>query len=852
MTLLKYAIQGDTDMKGIAKYIQDERIIAALIENKVTSLRPIQIESIQKGLFFGKNFLICTPSGSGKTLIGELAIIHNIFQKFGKGIYLVPYKAIATEKHKYFIKNYQQFGVVTALSIGDFNEDEKVLKDADIIVTTFEKLDSIIRNTSKNESWITQIATIVVDEVHVLGDSERGFKLESLIIRLLTRLYNTQMVCLSATIANPENFCDWLNSLAQNLCENTFQLIKSDIRPVKLKYGIQVAPNKDSYIRQRLKQILDEGGQVLIFMNSRRGTKENAKLFRELTKKRIDEISQKNLEEKIKILSKIPGTSSDLRELLADGIAYHNAGLLPQERHIIESMYNSRDLKVICCTTTLAAGINTPARLVILKDFKQRTVAPGQVETDIQNGSNAEDYWELPGSDNGYFIPFSNNETFQLLGRAGRPGLDLEGEGIILVKNQDEFEWVEAHYFDFNEKHEYIPKYSPIVSTFNKVGALREQTLLTAYQENGITLEKLTEFFTRSFFSYNFKKEVQLENYLLLKNIDVNTLLNLHADEKKRSEGTKAVQSIKIFSINQNTLNLAVSFGRTYNIIFDIKNGVTCSCGYTANVSEPKGRNNIRNNYQFCDHVIALLSFVISSNEPTILKYLNDILPLALKSERIIDYLIREGFLMEKKRPTGVYVYYPTSLGSLTIQLYLRPIDMIYIRAMILDPKDQICNYGDLIRAICKYLRMQGKFQQEVYVPATNMWVNESKLEQIVAMSESVSAGDFFSFKEEFIRVLGHFTAVARFFGKSEIAELTETLKLRMNYGVKEELLDLVIRIEGVGRGYGRRLYDAGFCGVVDVYTSNPTEIHAKTNINPATCQKIYENAHDIKVKMSK
>ncbi|MHA2088282.1 MAG: DEAD/DEAH box helicase, partial [Promethearchaeota archaeon] len=130
----------------IYKYIPDKRILRVLFENKIFELREIQKEAIKKGLFFRKSFLVCAPSGSGKTLIGEACAINNIFQKFGKSIYLVPFKALATEKYFHFKKSYARYNVKVELSIGDYDVDDSKLEKADIIVTTYEKMDSIIRN----------------------------------------------------------------------------------------------------------------------------------------------------------------------------------------------------------------------------------------------------------------------------------------------------------------------------------------------------------------------------------------------------------------------------------------------------------------------------------------------------------------------------------------------------------------------------------------------------------------------------------------------------------------------------------------------------------------------------------
>ncbi|HEC40930.1 MAG TPA: DEAD/DEAH box helicase [bacterium] len=90
----------------IYKYIQDKRILRALLENRIFQLREIQEEAIKKGLFFRKSFLVVAPSGSGKTLIGELCAVNNVFQKYGKSVYLVPFKALATEKYSHFKNSY--------------------------------------------------------------------------------------------------------------------------------------------------------------------------------------------------------------------------------------------------------------------------------------------------------------------------------------------------------------------------------------------------------------------------------------------------------------------------------------------------------------------------------------------------------------------------------------------------------------------------------------------------------------------------------------------------------------------------------------------------------------------------
>ncbi|MBY8987941.1 MAG: DEAD/DEAH box helicase, partial [Candidatus Lokiarchaeota archaeon] len=239
-------VKKEEKLDEIFQYISDERILRVLLELKIFKLREIQKEAIKKGVFFQKSFLVCAPSGSGKTLIGEICAVINIFQKFGKSIYLVPYKALATEKYVHFKKSYERFGVKVELSIGDYDVEDARLEQADILVTTYEKMDSILRNFSDKE-WIFAISTIIIDEIHILGDASgsRGPRLESLIVRLNEFLHNPQIIGLSATIANPRFFNDWLSSLG-----NKTTLIMSDVRPVPLQYRIEITQNKDSTIKK--------------------------------------------------------------------------------------------------------------------------------------------------------------------------------------------------------------------------------------------------------------------------------------------------------------------------------------------------------------------------------------------------------------------------------------------------------------------------------------------------------------------------------------------------------------------------------------------------------------------------
>lgn len=190
----------------------------------IKELRAAQKKAIKAGLLNGKNILVCTPTASGKTLIAELVMISSILKKKGKSIYIVPLKALANEKFKDFKRKYGHF-VRIALSIGDLDSADPFLQEYDLIITTSEKFDSLIRHKA---AWLSEVKIVVIDEIHLLNDAERGPTLEILITLLRQLLKDIQIIALSATIGNPEELAEWLNA----------NLVIDDWRPIELRKGI--------------------------------------------------------------------------------------------------------------------------------------------------------------------------------------------------------------------------------------------------------------------------------------------------------------------------------------------------------------------------------------------------------------------------------------------------------------------------------------------------------------------------------------------------------------------------------------------------------------------------------------
>jgi helicase len=818
--------------KEIFKFISDKRILRVLFESKIFSLREIQKEAIRQGLFFRKSFLVCAPSGSGKTLIGEVCAISNVFEKFGKSIYLVPYKALATEKYSHFKRNYSKFGVKLELSIGDYDVDDSKLEKADLIVTTYEKCDSILRNFYDKE-WIFDISTIIIDECHIISESDRGPRLESLIVRLNEFLHKPQIIGLSATIANAKFFNSWLSSLG-----NQTILIKSDDRPVPLHYKIEITQNKNSTMKRILKATLEKSGQVLVFVNKRKGAQQAANSITRIVEKYLQENEFNLCKSLEKRLNSIKGGHRDLRKVIRYGVAFHHAGLLPKERKIIEDNFRKRIVKVICCTTTLSAGINTPARVVILKDFKKYV-------TSGHNIKNFSGYHEN-GDGFSYFKPFSANEVFQILGRAGRPGLDSVGYGIILVKNVEEKMWVEDNFFQNSTlKGLLIPRYNDLTSGLNKINTLKEQVLLRVYEEKIITLEKLKEFFEKTYFWYGIKNKMRqhhipIEQLLMIKEITPINILKLHSNPEKLNSLKKEILQVKLSKLTNDNISgyVKTAYG-VYYCQFDIQRGIQCTCGFQNGISD--NFTNDEFSFEFCSHVSAFLVHLIQIPDISFQKYVDSIIPKSVKNQYILNYLFEKGLIM-KAKDNNIKC---SQFGKLIIRLYLYPVSGVMIRYKL--ENAEINTFQELVKESFDILKTEFRVKDYKMLQPILEWADEEPIDQILE-KYNIMAGDLFSVRDSLERIITFIGIIASNLSThgidlqdklTRVAEMSETLKIRLHYGIHEELFDLVLRLNDVARVRARILYNAGYHTSIQVKKENPYTLNQRTGLGIKLCKKI-------------
>jgi helicase len=451
-----------------------EPVKAILDKENYVDLYPPQNEAIKKGVLEGKNLVLAVPTASGKTLIAELCMVKSIVESAGKAVYLVPLKALADEKFREF-KKYEKIGIRVAQSTGDLDASDQWLQNCDLIISTTEKVDSLIRHRA---NWITSLSIIVADEIHLINDGERGPTLEVVLARLMQMNPSAQILALSATISNAHEIAKWLRA----------ELVTSDWRPVKLREGVYEAgviyfgDGETKKIRASIGvpsidlalNVIKEGGQVLIFTDTRKKSVNLATRIAKFTAPLVSNPERRALKQissSVLKTGEVTKVTERLSELVAKDVAFHHAGLRYQERRIIESGFRENKIKIVCATPTLAAGVNLPARMVIVDNYRR-------YETGI-----------------GYY-PIPVLEYKQMAGRAGRPKYDKIGEAILISRGGDERETLLETYVN--------GELEKIYSKLGKESALRSHILSSIAMSLANNADEIMNFLGKTFYGFQY------------------------------------------------------------------------------------------------------------------------------------------------------------------------------------------------------------------------------------------------------------------------------------------------------------------------------------------------------------
>jgi len=737
----------------------------ALEAEGIEEFYPPQVDAVETGVADGASVVASVPTASGKTLIAELAMLSAV-QRGGKALYIVPLRALASEKKAEF-ERWTEFGIDVGVSTGNYQSDGEWLASRDVIVATSEKVDSLVRNGAP---WVNDLTCVVADEVHLVDDSGRGPTLEVTLAKLRRINRDLQVVALSATVGNADEVADWLDA----------ELVESDWRPIDLKMGVHYgnAINFDdgsqrevpvgtgqkqtaALVADALDEEVDgQRGSSLVFVNSRRNAEGAAKRLADVTASRLGPDERTELESLAADIRDVSDTdtSDDLADCVRKGAAFHHAGLASEHRSLIEDAFRDRLVKCICATPTLAAGVNTPARRVVVRDWKRYDGEFGGMQ------------------------PLDTLEVHQMMGRAGRPGLDPYGEAVLLARDRDTMDELFERYV-WAEPED-------VRSKLAAEPALRTHVLATVASGFATTREGLLEFLDRTLYASQTGDDARLSAVTdrVLEYLEANEFL-------EREDGT-----LTATGIGHTVSRLYLDPMSAAEIVDGLREGVD-SGGAEATTasrgSRPAGAEAAPDDAAEIPEDAADAGFVTGSDLMTD----DGVDDAGVGADSGTD---REGDGGDGPTLTPLGLYHLVTRTPDMYQLYLKSGDRETYEEEFYEREAEFLGHAP------------SEFEDvawEDWLAALKTarlledWTSESD-EDVITERYGVGPGDIRGKVETAEWLLGAAEQLAKELDLDVVLDVREARR-RVEYGVSEELLDLA-GVRGVGRKRARRLFEAG------------------------------------------
>lgn len=826
-----------------------QKAIEILEKDGIKELNPPQELAIKAGLLLGKNMVVSAPTASGKTLIAELAIINAVLNKKKKAVYIAPLKALGSEKYRDFKKRYGPLGLKIALSMGDFDAKDSRLSENDVIISTSEKLDSLLRHKAE---WVKDIGLVIADEIHLIGDMNRGPTLEVVIARM-KMLSDFQILALSATISNASEIAQWLQA----------ELVESKYRPVKVARGIfcenkvafadktemmvpvskrelkdfnefkdlkdfkefkelkepgestkfkefkefknfkEPKESKDS-IHALVKHILLRKKQALIFLNSRPSAELLAEQLIATVKDSVKNTANYTLNDAVKDTAKDSGNGNA-------GPENPESADIAEPKKILWALEQpTRQCRRLanCVKAGVAfhhAGLVRKQREEVEELFKKGKIRVICATPTLAAGVNLPSTYVIIRDtyryQSGYGMkPLPFMEIEQMCGRAGRPRYDSEGYAIIAAKNKRDAERLFGAYFTGETEK--------IFSFMSLEPALRMHILAIIATGDAKSEDEVIDFLGKTFYAHQYSdmegirqivKQI-LENFIQQGLVAVERAIERECD----GEGECNNKSIKLGGTHAQHSQFGALHQNAQNSQF-----FTPASDYLSQLKAEETKNTIK--------ATALGKRVseLYIDPETARLFFESIKNLSLKSPPIA--FLHLAAYTHEMRPL-------LSIKSSDEDWLFSSVEEIEPHLAI--PKERFYDKEEFFSSLKSALVLDA-------------WANEWD-EDAIMEKFGATPGDIRARILNADWVLYSMRELCTLLLRRDILAPIDELRLRIKYGAKKEILPLV-RIKGIGRIRARRLFNAGIKNTEDI--KNARYEFLKNAIGPAAAGKLKEMA---------
>jgi len=729
---------------------------------------PLFEKARQAGILESGNALIVAPTATGKSYIGRTILRSAVTRReTGVHVYLVPYRALASEMYDSFRSELAAAGVGARVRVATGDHTDPIYpQETDLLIATYERFAALLRLPD------LQIGRVVVDEVHLIADQTRGPVVEGLLARMKAHKRPRSLCALSAVVSNPQELGLWLG----------VPVIVGDStdRAVQVEFYCEVSDDVDSTLTDELLSVLSSGEQAIIFCRSKPASQSVARNLKPVVAELLTPENIEALHEVALAMAEDDEDAQDLLALLSGGIAFHHAGLSRESRQAVETAFRGRHLKAIACTPTLAAGVNLPARLVVVRDV---------FRTEFVRGFPQQ-------------VVLSTGELLNMLGRAGRPGQVEYGRGVALIgkgaMDDDELTNLQVAIQDGHGN----PVTSRLPDSFD---ALMRFLLAVAADRGEVTLYDLADAARQTLWYSEQPAEIDFERPFQQ---------DIMEDIPSFARVTPAMRVERAWPVADGVAGSVVSPPNVYN--FSIRfSGMDCTCPAQAQWRRK----------DVCKHLACAIHHLLFGANVDPETRSRAMYAAAHRFRRTLDLgtKIREAVsllyawnLLERV-PGG---FRATPVGELAANSSL---DLLLIRTA----RDRIREYYGVptpqdvaLWVVEDYFADEGK--RERWLRAVEPWLREVDIKRIKLPERY--RGDFERGLEALGQLATLYGEIAASLGKPQVTEACRLARGCLQYGVAPELIALAaLRIPQLGRARCRFLYEErGIRGLEDLAKADP------------------------------